>query len=91
MAIYIWVGALSVLAPMQVWTLANCVDHARGKSAFGLIGGGAILGWVAGGLATREIADRFGTENMLLWVAATLIASAVMVWSVWPSRPRQDD
>ncbi len=89
-AIYIWVGALSVLAPMQVWTLANYMLTTReAKRAFGLIGGGAILGWIAGGLATREIANRFGTESMLLWVAATLIASAVVVWSVWPSRPRQ--
>ncbi len=55
-AIYIWVGVLSVLVPTQVWTLANYVMTTReAKRAFGLIGGGAILGWIVGGLATRQI------------------------------------
>ena len=45
-AIYIWVGVFSVLAPTQVWTLANYMMTTReAKRAFGLIGGGAILGW----------------------------------------------
>ena len=44
-AIYIWVGALSVLVPAQVWMLANYMMTTReAKRAFGLIGGGAILG-----------------------------------------------
>jgi ATP:ADP antiporter, AAA family len=87
-AIYIWVGALSVLVPAQVWTLANYVMTTReAKRAFGLIGGGAILGWIVGGLATRELVNRFGTESTLLWAAGTLIASAVVVWRVWRRRP----
>ena len=37
--IYIWVGALSVLVPTQVWTLASFVMTTReAKRAFGLIG-----------------------------------------------------
>ena len=52
-AIYIWVGVFSVLAPAQVWTLANYVLTTReAKRAFGFIGSGAILGWIVGGLAT---------------------------------------
>jgi AAA family ATP:ADP antiporter len=86
--IYIWVGALSVLLPSQVWTLANFVLTTReAKRTFGLIGAGAILGWIVGGAATRAIVDRFGTESTLLWVAATLVASAAMVWLVWRARP----
>ena len=86
-AIYIWVGVLSVLAPTQVWTLANYMLTTReAKRAFGLIGGGAILGWIVGGLATRELAARFGTESMLLWVAGTLLLSAGIVWAVWDRR-----
>ena len=57
------------------------------KRAFGLIGGGAILGWIVGGFATRQIVGRFGTEGTLLWVAATLVCSAAMVWLVWRDRP----
>jgi AAA family ATP:ADP antiporter len=87
-AIYIWVGALSVLLPAQVWMLASSVMTTReAKRAFGLIGAGAILGWIVGGLATRETVNRFGTESMLLWVAITLLASTVVVWRVWHSRP----
>jgi AAA family ATP:ADP antiporter len=89
-AIYIWVGLLSVLAPTQVWTLANYMMTTReAKRAFGLIGGGAILGWIVGGLATREIVARFGTESTLLWVAGTLTTSAVIVWGVWGQRPQR--
>ena len=86
--IYIWVGAVSVLVPTQVWTLANFVLTTReAKRAFGLIGAGAILGWIVGGAATRTIASRFSTESTLLLLAGTLIASAVMVWAVWRARP----
>ena len=91
-AIYVWVGVLSVLAPTQVWTLANYMMTTReAKRAFGLIGGGAILGWIVGGLATREIVARFGTESTLLWVAGTLTISAVIVWVVWRQRPLRGD
>ncbi len=87
-AIYIWVGVLSVLVPTQVWTLANYVMTTReAKRAFGLIGAGAILGWIVGGLATRTIVERFGTESTLLWVAGTLIGSSAIVWQVWRDRP----
>jgi AAA family ATP:ADP antiporter len=86
--IYIWVGALSVLVPSQVWTLASSVMTTReAKRAFGLIGAGAILGWILGGLATREMVERYGTESTLLWVAVTLAASALVVWGVWRHRP----
>jgi AAA family ATP:ADP antiporter len=86
--IYIWVGVLSVLVPSQVWTLANYVMTTReAKKSFGLVGGGAILGWIVGGIATRLIVRRFGTESTLLWVAATLIMSAALVWHIWRHRP----
>jgi ATP:ADP antiporter, AAA family len=86
--IYIWVGVLSVLLPTQVWTLANYVMTSReAKRAFGLIGSGAILGWIVGGVVTRVSASRFGTESMLLWVATTLMASAGLVAWIWRERP----
>ena len=86
--IYIWVGVLSVLMPSQVWMLANRVMTTReAKRAFGFIGGGAILGWIVGGLATREIVVRFGTESTLLWVAFTLVIAAALVWQIWRDRP----
>ncbi|MGE0043224.1 MAG: Npt1/Npt2 family nucleotide transporter [Vicinamibacterales bacterium] len=86
--IYVWVGVFSVLVPTQVWTLANYVMTTReARRAFGLIGSGAILGWIVGGLATRETAGRFGVESLLLWVAATLVVSALLVLRLWRDRP----
>jgi AAA family ATP:ADP antiporter len=87
-AIYIWVGVFSVLAPSQVWTLANYVLTTReAKRSFGFIGSGAILGWIVGGFATRAGVSRFGTQNMLAFVAASLFVCAVIVIMIWRDRP----
>ncbi len=87
-ALYIWVGVFSVLAPSQVWTLANYVMTTReAKRSFGFIGSGAILGWIVGGLATRTAVSRFGTENMLAFIALSLFACAGLVVLIWRNRP----
>ena len=86
--IYLWVGVFSVLAPAQVWTLANHVMTTReAKRSFGFIGSGAILGWIVGGLATRTGVSRFGTENMLAFVAVALLICAGLVMLIWRERP----
>ena len=86
--IYIWVGVFSVLAPSQVWTLANYVLTTReAKRSFGFIGSGAILGWIVGGFATRAGVSRFGTESMLLFVALALFTCAGIVVMIWRDRP----
>jgi AAA family ATP:ADP antiporter len=86
--IYVWVGVFSVLAPSQVWTLANYVMTTReAKRGFGFIGSGAILGWIVGGFATRQAVAQFGTENMLGFVAVSLFACAAIVVVIWRDRP----
>jgi AAA family ATP:ADP antiporter len=86
--IYVWVGVFSVLAPSQVWTLANFVLTTReAKRSFGFIGSGAILGWIVGGYATRAGVSYFGTENMLLFVAVSLLLCAGLVIVIWRDRP----
>ena len=86
--IYIWVGVFSVLAPSQVWTLANHVMTTReAKRSFGFIGSGAILGWIVGGFATRTAVSRFGTAAMLAFVALALFTCALIVIEVWRERP----
>ncbi len=91
LVIYVWVGVLSVLGPAQVWTLANFVLTTReAKRAFGLVGSGAILGWIVGGLTTRLAVGEFGTEVMLLATAVTQLLSAGLVWIVWAHRPVED-
>jgi AAA family ATP:ADP antiporter len=86
--IYIWVGVLSVLGPAQVWTLANFVLTTReAKRSFGLIGSGAILGWIVGGLGTRLAVGQFGTEVMLLLTAVSQLVCIGLVLHIWPRRP----
>jgi AAA family ATP:ADP antiporter len=86
--IYVWVGVFSVLAPSQVWTLANYVMTTReAKRGFGFIGSGAILGWIVGGFATRQAVAQFGTESMLGFVAVSLLACAAIVVMIWRDRP----
>ena len=65
--LYIWVGMFGVVAPAQVWTLANYVLTTReAKRMFGFIGSGATAGWIVGGFVTRYTATRFGAESSLL-------------------------
>ena len=86
--IYIWVGVFSVLAPSQVWTLANYVLTTReAKRSFGFIGSGAILGWIVGGFVTRAGVSRFGTQNMLAFVSLALFTCAGIVVMIWRDRP----
>lgn len=91
-AIYVWVGLFGVLAPAQVWTLANYVFTTRAaKRVFGLIGSGAIVGWIVGGLLTERSAEQLGTENILLVVAGVLMVAAVLVILIWRERPADID
>ena len=44
---YIWVGIIAVLAPTQVWTLANFLPATReAKRIFAMVGSGGICGWI---------------------------------------------
>lgn len=86
--IYLWVGVLSVLAPAQVWTLANFVLTTReAKRMFGLIGSGAILGWIVGGALTRLAVGEYGTEVMLGLTALIEVCCAGLVILIWRQRP----
>src|SRR5271165_3298977 len=79
-AFYVWVGMFGVLAPTQVWTLANFLLTTReAKRIFGMVGGSAIVGWIFGGYLSKTIAKAFGTESLLLAMAGLLVfCSALM-------------
>src|ERR1700732_1533739 len=87
---YIWVGIFGVLAPTQVWTLANYLLTTReAKRIFGMVGGGAILGAIFAGFFSQAIAQAFGTESLLLGMTLLLlICTALMgtAWQSWKSR-----
>src|ERR1700693_3065549 len=89
-AFYIWVGLFGVLAPTQVWTLANYLLTTReAKRIFGMVGGGAILGAIFAGFFSKTIAKTFGTESLLLGMALLLLICAALMgtaWQSWKSR-----
>jgi ATP:ADP antiporter, AAA family len=85
--VYVWVGVFGVVAPTQVWTLANYVLTTReAKRLFGLVGSGAILGAIAGGFVIRRTALRFGTESTLLGIALALLVCVLLADQLWRRR-----
>lgn len=88
-AFYIWVGILGVLAPMQVWTLANYLLTTReAKRVFGLVGAGGILGATVAGLLAQALARAkgLGTQSLLLVMGILLVLCAVLVVLLWRER-----
>jgi ATP:ADP antiporter, AAA family len=81
---YVWVGIFGVLAPTQVWTLANYALTTReAKRIFGMVGGAAIAGWIFAGYLSTTIAKNFGTESLLLGMAIMLLICSVLVFLMW--------
>lgn len=77
---YVWVGIFGVLAPTQVWTLANYVLTTRdAKRIFGIVGGGAISGWIFAGFFSKTVAKAFGTESLLLGMSLFLVLCPALV------------
>ncbi len=82
--IYVWDGMFGVLAPTQVWTLANHVLTTReARRVFGLLAGGAIAGGIFAGFFSKIVAQKFGTESLLLGMAIFLFACLPLVVIVW--------
>ena len=87
---WVWVAAYSITIMTQGWTLANDMFNAQeAKRLFGFIISGASAGGVLGGLATKVMAERVGTENMLI-VAAVLLGFCIPVINLIWIRERMD-
>jgi AAA family ATP:ADP antiporter len=85
--LYVWAGVYGVLLPAQVWTLANCVMTTReAKRLVGVVGSGAICGWIVGGLLTRVSATRLGTPTLLLATGVALGVCPLLVGAIWRDR-----
>ncbi|HEY4901066.1 MAG TPA: Npt1/Npt2 family nucleotide transporter [Terriglobales bacterium] len=79
-AFYVWVGMFGVLAPTQVWTLANFLLTTReAKRIFGMVGGSAIVGWIFGGYVSKIVAKATGAESLLLAMAGLLIICSALM------------
>lgn len=89
--VYLWVGVFGVLAPAQVWMLANYVLTPReARRLFGFVGAGATLGATFGGFLSSGMARRYGAESLLILMALLLIAATGLVGALWRRRPETD-
>jgi AAA family ATP:ADP antiporter len=75
---YVWVNCFGVIAPVQAWSFANSLfDVRQARRLFGLVGAGASLGAISGGLlASYLVGPVGGAVNLLLVLAALIGVSA---------------
>jgi ATP:ADP antiporter, AAA family len=77
---YIWVNCFGIIAPVQAWAFAGTIfDTRQAKRLFGLIGSGASLGAIAGGVLGSLLVRPLGTVNLLLVLAVLIALAAVIV------------
>ena len=76
---YVWASVYNILVVTLFWSLTNDLcDASQGRRIFGIIGGGGIVGGIAGSVVARYLPLSVGTTNCLL-VAAALMVLAVGV------------
>jgi len=89
-ALYFFCGVFGLLVVAEFWLLANDLFHAReAKRLFPIIGAGAILGGVVGGLQSTWLVRSLGTAGLLYIVAGQLLAAAVLSHLAWRLRPAE--
>ena len=78
---YVWVNCFGAIAPVQAWTFVSTLfDTRQARRLFGLVGAGASLGAVTAGLLARFLVRPVGgTVNLLLVLAALILAAAGIV------------
>jgi ATP/ADP translocase/HEAT repeat protein len=82
-AFYVWTAIFSSLVFSQFWLgPAEAFDAARAKRVFGFIGGGGLVGAVAGS-ATAKVVLGFAPPRVLLLVSAALTVCAALVAVAW--------
>ena len=82
-AFYVWGALLGILLISQFWTLANGIyDPRQAKRLFGFVGGGVMLGGMAGSGLTALIVKSVGTNTLLIISAVALLASMLTVFVV---------
>jgi ATP/ADP translocase/HEAT repeat protein/CRP-like cAMP-binding protein len=70
----------AILLISQFWTLANAIyDPRQAKRIFGFIGGGSSLGGLTGAGITALVAERIGTNTLILASAVVLAICAGIV------------
>ena len=78
-----WLGTQAAITLPEASMLAGQIlTTGQAKRVFGLIGIGAIFGWIAGGLVTIATAGQVGTEALLLVMAAMTAAGLPLLLRV---------
>ena len=87
---YVWVNCFGIIAPVQAWSLTNALfDTRQAKRLFGVVGSGASLGAIAGGLMARVLVGPVGGAINLLLVLALLIGGAAALVAAAAMRMRR--
>ena len=89
LAYWVWSDIFVAAAVSQFWIAVNdaCHPH-QAKRLVGLFVSGGLLGGIAGSLLATGLAERVGTENMLLICAGLLLLPVVMVNIIYRARAR---
>jgi HEAT repeat protein len=74
--IYIVVKQMKYVFYIVFWTLASDIYSTRkARRLFPLIGGGAVIGTIAGSLSSAAVRGLTGTDNVVLFTAAGMLVS----------------
>lgn len=88
-AFYIFVDLFGVVMVEQFWSLANSVYSTReGKSWYGLIGTGGLIGGAAGSLTAGFLIKSTSLQTKDLLLVAALIVSVILLLTWWLGRQK---
>lgn len=80
---YTWISIAIALTLSQLWVLASHVFDARqARRLFGLLGAGALLGGIAGGMVARLAALLSETRDSLLAAAVLLLGVVALLYKL---------
>src|SRR5215813_12533013 len=78
--LYVWASLFGAITASQFWLLATHVFNPReARRVFAWVGLGGIIGGIVGGGLTNLIAHRFGTESLLIFCAAMMAVTVVLL------------
>ena len=85
---FVWVGIFNMMLVAQLWAFANDIyDQDRGRRLFVIVGLGASVGAIAGGVLKAVLGSVFDIFEMLL-VSAVALAGVAVITQVVHRRER---
>src|SRR5688572_11477348 len=81
--VYLWMSAVQVLVLTHAWDYAgDLLTGRQAKRLVPLLGGGASVGAIVGGLGVAPAAFALGTANLLWFSSALLVAALPLLWAI---------